>query len=33
MISYISQIFEYITENLFDDFDEEEIELQQGLGL
>jgi superfamily II DNA or RNA helicase len=33
MISYISQIFEYITENLFDDFDEEAIELQQGLGL
>ena len=33
MISYISTIFEYITENLFDDFDEEEIELQQGLGL
>lgn len=33
MISYISKIFEYITENLFDDFDGEEIELQQGLGL
>lgn len=36
MISYISQIFEYITENIFDgadDSNESEIELQQGLGL
>ena len=33
MISYISQIFEYITENLSGNTNEEEIGPQQGLGL